>query len=93
VAVITTSPTTGRQVEEVMDVGGPAGNVDVDGTAAVVAVAGQRPALVILDFSGSRPRTVRRITLPAGTFLGGAAFSGARVAVAARDRGVLLFDR
>jgi hypothetical protein len=96
-AVISTSRATGPRVLEVIDVGGPAVSVDIDGASAAVAVvaqhAAQQSALVILDFSPARPRTVRRIPLPAGTFPGGTEFSASRIAVAARYRGVLLFDR
>ncbi len=73
-------------------VGGPAVNVDAGDRVAAVTVAGDVPALVLLDFATSPPRQ-RRVELPAGTFPAGVALGGPRAAVAAGTSGVLFFDR
>jgi hypothetical protein len=75
-----------------IDVGGPAVNVDVEDRVAAVAVAGDAPALVLLDF-GSVPPQQRRFLLPVGTFPAGVALGGPRAAVAAGKNGVLFFTR
>lgn len=93
VAVIdATDPRRPRLVQH-LDVGGPAVSVDVQGTGAVVAVAGARAALAILDFGSGRGWLVRRIPLPPGTFPAGVALTPARAIVAAGALGVLVFDR
>lgn len=92
VGVIAAAAPERPTLEETIDVGGPAVSIAVRGTAALVAVSGSHPALVILDFSGP-PRIVNRIPLPAGTLPTGVALTSAQAVVAARDRGVLVFDR
>lgn len=86
-----TDPAHPRAAEPI-DLGGPAVNVDTRGRTAVVAVAGPNPALVVLDFQGGTARLVRRITLPTGTRPAGVVLTQAQAAVAARDRGVLVFS-
>ena len=93
VAVIGRTTTGQAQLLERIDVGGPAVNIDVLGTNAVVAVAGRHPALVLLAFSGGQARIVKRYPLPAGARPAGVALTTTRVAVAARERGVLVFER
>jgi hypothetical protein len=75
-----------------IDVGGPAVNVDVHGSVAAVMVAGDVPALVLLDFVTSPPRQ-RLLPLPVGTFPAGVALGGPRAAVAAGKAGVLFFAK
>jgi hypothetical protein len=75
-----------------VDVGGPAVNLDAAHGVAAVAVAGDAPAVAILD---SLARVVRHIPLPPGTKPLGVALSGAnveQVIVAARDRGVMIVN-
>jgi hypothetical protein len=81
------------RLTRVIDVGGPAVDIDVRDSLAAVVVASPEPMLVILDLSVSPPRVAKRLSLPSGTFLGGVAFTSARVAVAAGRRGVMLFDQ
>jgi hypothetical protein len=93
VAVVNTAPPARSRVQLVVDVGGPAVNVDTDGSTVVVAVSGRSPALAVLDLSSSNPRVVKRISLPPGTLPLGVSLLPSKVAVAARDRGILIFDR
>jgi len=93
VAVINAAVPTEPRVEERIDVGGAAVNVDALGSTALVSVTGAEPALVLLDLSGPRARIVHRFPLPAGTLPTGVALGEATVMVAARDRGVLVFPR
>lgn len=72
------------------ELGGPAVSVDVAGRVAAVTVAGDAPALVLLDFT-SIPLQQRRVPLPVGTFPAGVALGGPRAAVAAGRNGVLFF--
>lgn len=90
VAVIDVATPRAPQVHEIIDVGGPAVSVDVRDGLALVAVAGRTPALVLFDFSTRRERV---IALPPGTFPAGVALTALSSAVAARDRGVLVFSR
>lgn len=76
-----------------IDVGGPAVNVDVLDHVAAVAVSGSAPAVVLLELSGREARTIKRIPLAPGTLPLGVALTPARIAVAARDRGVLVLER
>ena len=93
VAVIGISSPVAPHVLHVIDVRGKAVSIDTRGRTAAVAVAGPNPAVVILEFSGVAPPVTKQIALPPGTNPAGIAFTGARVAVAARNRGVLLVDR
>ena len=93
VAVVGISNPEVPQLLRVMDVGGKAVSIDTRGRLAAVAVAAPNPAVVILDFSGTGPPTTKQIALPPGTNPAGIAFTGARVAVAVRERGVLLIGR
>lgn len=93
VAIVDIVNPSAPRVRGLVDVGGVAVNVDAAHGFAAVAVAGAQPAVVILD---STARIVRRITLPPGTNPSAVAFQGARadrVLVAARDRGVMVFER
>lgn len=72
---------------------GPAVSLAVQGSTALVAVAGSRPALVLLDFAGSHETGRRRIPLAPGTIPAGVALTGTRAAVALGPRGVQLFPR
>jgi hypothetical protein len=92
VAVIDAARPAHPRVERVIDVGGPAVNIDVVGSAVAVTVSGRSPAIVLLDFSAT-PRVVRRIPLAPGTLPLGVALLTSTVAAAVRDRGVLVFDR
>lgn len=93
VAVVGISNPEAPLLLQVIDVGGKAVSIGTRGREAVVAVAAPNPAVVILEFNGSGPPNTKRISLPPGTNPAGIAFTGARVAVAARERGVLLIDR
>jgi hypothetical protein len=93
VALVNVSDPSSPELLRTIDVGGPAINVDVDGFWAAVTVAGSNPAVVMIDLSPPAGPRIKRIPLPAGTNPAGVVFSGARVAVAARARGVLLLDR
>jgi hypothetical protein len=74
------------------DLGAPAVNVDAaDGRVAVV-VAGPAPGLVLLDFPAGRVRIIRRIALDAGIRPVAVILTHSKAAVAARGRGVLVFD-
>lgn len=90
IGVISTASPREPKVVGLIDVGGPAVNVDVQNRTAAVSVAGPAPAIVLLDFSTPRER---RIVLPPGTFPAGVALTALSSAVAARDRGVLVFNR
>jgi hypothetical protein len=92
VAVVSTKQPGTPGIAQVISVGGRAVNIDVRERMAVISVAGPTPSLVLLDFSAPSARVIRRIELPRGTFPTGVAFTATRVAVAARERGVLLFD-
>jgi hypothetical protein len=77
---------------KLIDVGGPAVNVDTRGGRAAVAVGGQNSSLLLLDFSaGADGRIVRRFAL-SGARPSGVALLDGRAAVAAGDRGVLVFE-
>lgn len=93
VAVIDVRDPERPRLEGTIDVGGPAINVDVQGSQAAVAVSGRRPAVTILDLAAGPVREVRRHSLPPGTFPGGVALSAASVAVATRSQGILVFRR
>ena len=93
VAVVGISNPAAPHLLQLIDVGGPAVSIDTRGSVAVVSVAAPNPAVAILEFSGTGLPTAKRISLPPGTNPAGIAFTGARVAVAARERGVLLIDR
>ncbi len=92
-AVIATTDPAHPTLALSVEVGGPAVSVDVAGATAVVAVAGSRPALVIVDFSAPGARITRRIPLEPGTLPAGVVLTPAHAALAARDRGVLVFER
>lgn len=85
------SPGQPRVVQRV-DVGGPAVNVDAAKAIAVVAIGGPHPAAVLLHVQGRSVRVGRRIALPDRATPAGVALAGRRILVAARARGVLLFD-
>ena len=91
-ALIDLSRRDDARVVKVVDVGGPAVNVDVLDRAAVVAVGGSDPAVVLIEFA-PEPRIVRRVTLPAGTKPAGVALSRHSVLVAGRAQGVLAVKR
>jgi hypothetical protein len=91
VAVISTADPAHPRLLARIDVGGPAVNVDTRGATALVAVSGSHPSLVVLDFSSADARVIKRIALAAGTLPVGVALTQARAAVAARDRGVMVF--
>ena len=80
------------RLERVVDVGGPAVNVDVRGDTAAVAVAGNDGAIVLLTLR-SEPHVLKRIALPPGTIPSGVALTSRSVIVAARRQGVLAFKR
>lgn len=76
-----------------VDVGGPAVNVDAMGNVAAVAAGGDAPAVVLVQFRDGAAEVTRRIALPAGTKPAGVALTATSVAVAARAHGVLVFGR
>jgi hypothetical protein len=93
VAVVDVRDARAPRLTRVVDVGGPAVNVDaLEGTAAV-SVAGPSPAVVLLGFTRGSAEVRRRIALPPGTLPLGVALSRAHVAVAAREKGVMIFPR
>jgi hypothetical protein len=92
VAVVNVANPSSPQLLRIIDAGGKAVNIDVQGQLAAVTVTGANPAVVLLDFSLAEP-LIRRIPLPQGTKPVGVVFTGSRVGVAARERGVLLLDR
>ena len=92
VAVVNVAHPEAPRLVRVLELGGPAVNVDAAHGVAAVAIAGRSPGVAIVDGA----RVVRRITLPSGTKPLGVALSGAtaeRVIVAARDRGVMIVSR
>jgi hypothetical protein len=91
VVIVSIQDPSSPRVLDLLTVGGKAVSIDTRGTSAAVAVAGPNAAIVFIEFGGSAP-VIKRLPLPPGTNPAGIAFTGARVAVAARDRGVLLFD-
>lgn len=80
-------------VRRVVNVGGPAVNVDVSAGTAAVAVSGGNAAVALVPFSGGEPGPVRPTLLAPGTNPGGVAFSDSSVLVAARGKGVLRVRR
>jgi hypothetical protein len=87
------APGSGQAVTlETLPLGGPAVSASVEGRRALVGLAGSTPALVLVDFSGARPRVVRRIGLPPGTQTLGTALTRTQALVAVRAHGVLGFD-
>lgn len=80
------------RVDTILDVGGPAVNVDVRGNTAAVVLAGRHPAVVLFEAGGPR-NILKRIALPPGTIPLGVALSSRTVIVAARSRGVLVLPR
>lgn len=80
------------RLDALLDVGGPAVNVDVLERSAAVAVAGNDAAIVLVDLAG-KPRVSRRIDLPPGTIPSGVALTSRSVIVAARGNGVRSFAR
>lgn len=93
VAVIDVANPEAPKLRRVIGVGGPAVNVDALHGVAAVAVVGDAPAVVLLDFTARESRIVRRITLPAGTIPIAVALSDRTVVVAARDHGVVVVQR
>ncbi len=93
VAVVDVRDPRMPRLVDVVDVGGPAVNVDALGGTAAVSVAGRRPAIVLLDFTRGASPGRKGIALPPGTLPLGVALSREQVAVAARGRGVLIFPR
>jgi hypothetical protein len=89
VAVVRVSDSFRPQLLRTLSTDGRAVNVDVQGNIAAVTVAGPDPSVVLIDFGRPVP-LIRRIALPPGTNPAGVVFTGSRVAVAARERGVLL---
>lgn len=89
--VYAADPRTPRLLD-LVELGGPAVNVDALGQVAAVSVAGRRPAIVLVALAPA-PRIVRRIILPPGTHPGSVALTPERIMVAAADRGILFFDR
>lgn len=92
-AVVDISSPSLPKVLETLDLGGKAVSVVVRERSVAAAIAVPEPSVVLLEASVPPLRIVRRVPLPAGTFPGGIAFTGTRMAVAARQRGVLLLDR
>jgi len=93
VAVIDVARPEQPRLVRVVDVGGPAVNVDAANGVAAVSVAGATPEVAILDSLGG---VVRHRPLPAGTKPLGVALSGTnaeQVIVAARGRGVMIVNR
>lgn len=80
-------------VRRVIALGGPAVSVDVLDGIAAVSVAGDAPAVALVTFPAAGEGGVTRLPLPSGTRPLGVALSRARIAVAARDRGLLIFNR
>lgn len=80
------------RLDGVVNVGGPAVNVDALGDVAAVAVAGRAPAIVLLHLA-SDWRLLRRTALAPGTIPAGVALTSRSVIVAARRQGVLAFTR
>jgi hypothetical protein len=76
-----------------INVGGPATGIAVREGTAAVAVGGARPALVFLDLTGPRPIVARHVPLERGVTPLGIALTPRHAAVAARGRGILVFDR
>jgi hypothetical protein len=75
-----------------IDVGGPAVNVDAfDRSIAVVVAA--RPAVIVLLEAIPNPHIVRRIPLAPGTNPTAVALSERTLIVAARNQGILVFER
>ena len=93
VAVIDVSDARTPRVKQVLDVGGRAVNVDVSQREVAVVVIGPTPGIVLLDFSGGVAHVVRRITLRTGTNPIAVTFTMRAIVVAARDQGVLVFER
>lgn len=91
-ALIAVADPARPRVLRVLDVGGPAVNVDaLDGQLAVV-VSGAHPAVALVD-GPSASGLPRAVALPPGTKPRGVAFSGSSVFLAARDKGVLRVAR
>jgi hypothetical protein len=93
VAVIDLAAPSGPVLREHVDVGGPAVSVAVRGSDALVAVAGRRPALVLLDAARTPVRVARRFALAPDTRPLGVALTERAALVAARERGVLVYER
>jgi hypothetical protein len=93
VAVINVRSHADARLIQVLDVGGPAVNVDARDSLAAVAVGGNAPAVVLIRFEPAAARVVRRVTLPPGTKPAGIALSRRSVLVAARGQGVLAVKR
>jgi hypothetical protein len=92
VTVIATAGGRPRRLATIT-VGGPAVSVAARGDTALVGVAGARPALVLVDLARATPEVVRRIGLSPGTATTGVTLTTHSAVVAARGRGVLIFDR
>jgi hypothetical protein len=73
--------------EKLIQAGGPAVSVAVSGSRAVVAIAGRRPGVAVVDLQ--RRSVMRVLPLPAGTNPAGVALSHRHAVVAVRDRGVI----
>jgi hypothetical protein len=80
------------RLDRIIDVGGPAVNVDLLGPTAAVAVAGKTGGIVLLDLS-AEPRVLKEIALPPGTIPSGVALTSRSVIVAARRQGILALQR
>jgi len=93
VAVLDVSRPDAARLVRVIDVGGPAVNVDAMDRVAAVSVGGGVPAVVLIDFRSGPAAVVRRVTLPSGTKPAGVALSRHSVLIAARGRGVLAVKR
>jgi hypothetical protein len=81
------------RLDRLLDVGGPAVNVDALRDTAAVAVAGARDegAIVLVDLT-AEPRVIKRIALPPGTIPSGVALTSRSVIISARQ-GVLALQR
>jgi hypothetical protein len=87
-----TRPDSARIVR-VIDVGGPAVNVDARDGVVGVAVGGRAPAVALVERVSGSLRVVRRVTLPPGTKPTAVALSRRSVLVAARGQGTLVVKR
>ncbi len=91
--IVNVATPTAPTVSEIVDVGGSAVNVDVLGDTAAVTVAQPHAAVVLVELRGAHARIVRRIPLADGVTPAGVVLLPTFLAVAARDRGVLVYSR
>ena len=91
-AVVEVSRPAAPVLRTVIPLEGSGVGLTLNGTRALVSVAGKQPALVLFDCSRGLAGPLRRIALPPGTFPLGVALIRSSIAVAARQRGVLGFE-